>query len=359
MGEYRNVGTENMILVIQSQLLHYRRDFFNALTALDQVVIAHSGNPARRPADRFEEVLLPARPLGPFWLQQGLFELLRTRRPRTVIAMFDVRWINTMLAMYRLDKHLGWVWWGLDRGKSALANRTKLLIARRQNPIIFYNEKTRSSFASDLLPKDRLFVANNTFHVPDRIKSYLNPVKNRIINVGSLDSRKQNDVTIRVLKKIREETGADIRFTLIGDGPERERLAALVVALGMQDRVELVGKIEDPKVLANYYGEAIASVSFGQAGLAVLQSMAFGVPFVTKRNAISGGEINNIKDGKNGVIVDANAAALQSALLRLINNVEAARRLGEAAYRHYSEEATLEKMIESFELATSYRVSTL
>lgn len=343
-----------MILVIQGKLLHYRRDFFNALTALDKVLIAHSGEPVRRSTDRFEEVLLPAKHLGPFWFQEGLLELIRTRKPRAVIAMFDVRWVNTIRAMYYFDKRLAWVWWGLDRGRNALATRAKLLIARRPNPIIFYNERNRASFVEDLPRKDLLFVANNTFHVPERFECFRHPVKTRFINVGSLDERKQNDVTIRVLKKICDQKEVDIRFSLIGDGPDRERLTALVDDLDMQNRVDFLGKIEDPTILASYYAEAIASVSFGQAGLAVLQSMAFGVPFVTKKKAISGGEINNIVNGKNGVIVDDDSALLEAALTYLIDNVDQARSLGEAAYRHYSEEATLEKMIHCFDLAISY-----
>lgn len=346
-----------MILVIQSKLLHYRLDVFNALTVLDEVVIAHSGEPMQRPTDRFEEVLLPANKLGPFWLQKGLLELIRERQPRAVIAMFDVRWLNTIRAMYSFDKHLAWVWWGLDRGKNALATRAKLMIARRPNAIVFYNEKTRSSFVADLPPEGQLFVANNTFHVPGRIASYRNPIKNRIINVGSLDARKQNDVTIKVLKKIREDSGRDIRFSLIGEGAERAALGALATELGMQDQVEFLGRIEDPTELARFYSQAIASVSFGQAGLAVLQSMAFGVPFVTKYNAISGGEINNITNGRNGIIVDDDPAALEKAIQRLTGNVDEARSLGKEAYRYYSEEATLQRMIDYFEQAISFRGS--
>lgn len=337
-----------MILVIQSKLLHYRRDLFNALTALDKVLIAHSGEPVRRSTDRFEEVLLPAKQMGPFWLQQGLFELIHTHEPRAVIAMFDVRWVNTIRAMYYFDKRLAWVWWGLDRGKNNLATHIKLFIARRPNPIVFYDEVTRSAFASVLGPKSSLFVANNTFHVTGRIESFRHPVKTRIINVGSLDARKQNEVTIRVLKKICDETGTNIQFSLIGDGPERERLAALANTLGMEDKIQLLGKIEDPKVLANYYAEAIASVSFGQAGLAVLQSMAFGVPFVTKRNAISGGEKHNITHGKTGLFCEDSPEALEAALLRLIQDIDYARRLGEAAYHYYSEAATVEQMVSNF-----------
>lgn len=337
-----------MILVIQGWLPHYRLELFNALAAIENVAVVHSGEPARRDGDLFEEVVLPVKPLGPFMLQQGILDVIEARQPRAIIAMFDVRWVNTVRAMYRFDRRLKWVWWGLDRGRSDWATKVKLLFARRPNPIVFYNEVTRAAFSSDLGPRVPLFVANNTFHVPNRAECFRNPVKNRIINVGSLEARKENGVTIRVLKKICDDTGADIRFSLIGDGPDRATLTALVAELGMQDRVELVGRIDAPSELARYYAEAIASVSFGQAGLAVLQSMAFGVPFLTKENAVSGGEKHNISDGETGIIVKDDPVALEAALRRLFADPDAARRLGEAAYHYYSEAATVENMVANF-----------
>lgn len=343
-----------MILVIQGWLPHYRLELFNALSALDEVLVVHSGKPARRDTDRFEEVVLPLKRIGPLRLQEGLLPLIAKKRPKAIIAMFDVRWINTIRAMYQFDTQLSWVWWGLDRGSNSLATQAKLFIARHPNPIVFYNHVTRSMFAGSIQFPERLFVANNTFHVPSRAESFRNPVKNRIINVGSLDARKQNDVTIRVLKKIRDDTGVDVRYSLIGDGPERGNLVELVEQLGMQNRVEFLGKIEGSGALERYYAEAIASVSFGQAGLAVLQSMAFGVPFVTKRNAISGGEKHNITDGENGLFCDDDPAALEAVLLRLFLNIDYARGLGEAAYRYYSEAATVDNMVASFAKAIDY-----
>lgn len=350
-------GCSAMILVIQGQLLHYRRELFNALSSLDDVTVAHSGAASRLDTDRFAEIVLPVRQIGPFQLQTGMSKLIAKMRPKTVIAMFDVRWLHSVSTMFQYDRSLNWVWWGLDRGKSNVAFRVKMAIARRPNPIVFYDQLSRDALGAALEPQGKLFVANNTFHVPNRIEAYRHPMKSRFINVGSLDARKQNDVTIRALHKIVQDTETNIRYTLIGHGKEHARLAALISALGMQDRVELVGQIEDPSVLANYYAEALASVCFGQAGLAVLQSMAFGVPFLTKRNAISGGEKHNIHDGINGVLCKDDPEDLERCLRDLISDTDKARRLGQAAYNHYSQEATIENMVSNFGKAIDYAES--
>ena len=343
-----------MILVVQGQLPHYRRELFNALCEIDEVTVVHSGTPAKNDTDGFSEIILPVRSIGPFRLQQGLPELIARMQPRTVVAMFDVRWINSIRAMFRFDRSLNWVWWGLDKGASELALRAKLAIAGRPNPVVFYNYFTREIIGRQLAPQGKLFVANNTIHVPDRVEGYLHAKKKRFINVGTLDSRKQNDVTIRVLHKIFQDTDTDVQFTLIGDGQEKNKLQGLIDELNLHDRVELVGRIEDPKVLAGYYSEALASVSFGQAGLAVLQSMAFGVPFVTKENAISGGEKNNIQDGVNGIFCDDNPMDLERVLRKLIQSPEYAQCLGQAAYNYYSDKATVENMVTNFEEAIAY-----
>ena len=350
-------GRSAMILVIQGQLLHYRHELFNALSSLDDVTVVHSGAESRLDTDRFAEIVLPARQVGPFQLQTGLSKLIAEMRPKTVIAMFDVRWLHSVSTMFHYDRSLNWVWWGLDRGKSNVAFRVKMAIARRPNPIVFYDQLSRDACGATLESQGKLFVANNTFHVPNRIEAYRHPTKSRLINVGSLDARKQNDVTIRALHRIVRDTDTDIRFTLIGDGKERERLAALIDALDMHDHVELVGKIEDPAVLANYYAEALASVSFGQAGLAVLQSMAFGVPFLTKRNAISGGEKHNIHDGINGLFCKDDPEDLERCLRDLISDTNKARRLGQAAFDYYSQEATIENMVSNFGKAIDYAES--
>jgi len=343
-----------MILVIQGKVLHYRRAFLNALSEIDDVTVVHSGSPSKRADDCFSEVILPVRKIGPFMLQRNLIRLIAQRKPKTVIAMFDVRWAISVRAMFKFDHIVNWVWWGLDKGKSVTAFTIKIALANRQNPVVFYNHVIRDEFSPYIYPKEKLFVANNTFHVSHRSESFRHPTKTRIINVGSLDARKQNDVTIRALHTVLQEMDTEIRFTLIGVGAEMENLRLLVEELGMQDHVELVGNIEDPKLLEAYYADALASVSFGQAGLAVLQSMAFGVPFVTKHNSISGGEKYNISDGVNGILCDDEPKSLEDALRVLISSPDYARELGEAAYLHYSQKATIENMVATFKKAIEY-----
>jgi glycosyltransferase involved in cell wall biosynthesis len=343
-----------MILCIQGWLPHYRRDFFNELSRLDDVTVIHSGESSIRPSDRFKEIILPLEIIGPFRVQKGLLSHISQENPSTIVAMFDIHWVNTIAAMMIFDNRINWIWWGLDQGKSSFGNLAKKLIARRNNPIVFYTEHAKRLFGDSLYNRNRLFVANNTFHVPNRAKCFLNPKKNRFLNVGTLDVRKENDLTIRAVRRVLDSTGIDLCLTFIGEGDDLPRLKNLVEELGMQRHVEFTGDINDLDVLSLYYADTIASVSFGQAGLAVLQSMAFGVPFVTKRSAISGGEKYNIVDGENGLLCDDSLFSLETALMKLVNDAGYARTLGRAAYDYYTASASIYNMVEGFSAAIEY-----
>jgi glycosyltransferase involved in cell wall biosynthesis len=337
-----------MILVVQNQLPHYRREFFNELSNLDEVLVVHSGPPSSVKGDRFREQILRSIKIGPFVWQCGLSKLIRSINPSAVIASADIRNIHSIFSMALFDRKVRWVWWGMDRGASDLAFRFKCWLALRRNSIIFYNNEIRNIFLNEGIDGDRLFVANNTFHVNGSKLLANAATKNIFLNVGTLDARKQNDVLIRAFNEIYKLTGLDIYLYLIGEGVERENLEALVLSLNLTGRVFLPGKIEDPDVLEGYYARAIASVSFGQAGLAVLQSMAFGVPFITKLTAISGGEKHNIVDGNNGIFCSDDLNSLVNAMCKLIDDPSYAKFLSVNAFAHYRDKASISLMVDGF-----------
>lgn len=350
----RGIG-KPMILVVQNWVPHYRKAFFNALCDLDEVTVVHSGVPSRNATDKYRELVVPSRRIGPFVFQKGLAAVIRELAPQCVIASADIRNITSVVAMFRFDRALRWIWWGMDRGASRMAYGVKKLIARRDNPLVFYNDYIRTEFERSGVPADRLFVANNTFHVESHGSLHEHAPKDILINVGTLDARKQNDVLIRAFARIVGIAKTELKLYIIGEGAQRNFLNELVRSHGLEGRVVLTGKIEDPEILRAYYSRAIASVSFGQAGLAVLQSMAFGVPFVTKATAISGGEKHNIIHGVNGFFCEDDEKALEVLLLQLVSDPGLAAKLGHNAYRHYIDKASIGNMVNGFRSAIAYQ----
>lgn len=335
------------ILIQYNFILHYRKSFFNELAKYYDVIVVHSGNITVGPTDKYKEIIVPLKKVGPFYFQSNIIKEIDSKKYDIIIALFDVRWINTVLSIF-FNKNSKFIWWGAWITNSKIANIIRIFFSKRSDANVFYTNEARMDFINYGINDDNLYVANNTFDVGKRIKSYEHKIKNTILFVGSLDTRKQNNITINAFKKIINFIPKDINLIIIGDGNERSILEQLVVELNLEKRVLFKGKITSVDKLQEYYKEAIVSVSFGQAGLSVLQALGFGVPFLTKKNAISGGEKSNIKHNKNGILCDDKIESLAEHLKYLCNNIDNARDLGKNAYKYYSDYCTIENMVQGF-----------
>ncbi|MBG6131708.1 glycosyltransferase involved in cell wall biosynthesis [Aquimarina sp. EL_43] len=332
------------VLILQNTILHYRKALYNELSKNYDVTILHSGKVSKNQDDYYNEIVCKNKKIGPFYLQTKVLSEVRKHKYDAIISMFDIRWICNIVAMYTHRRQAKFIWWGAWITDNKLANKIRLYLTNKKHNSILYTEDAKESFVKLGVNKNKLFVANNTFDVGKRKKCYLHENKNSILFVGSLNERKENDVLIKAFNSIKNEIRKDINLVFVGDGKEEDYLKALVQELQLNERVIFIGRINDADRLIDFYKEAIVSVSFGQAGLSVLQSFGFGVPFVTKRNAISGGEKTNIKHGENGFFSEDNITSLESILIRLINDIEYSRKLGKFAYEYYTNFCTIENM---------------
>jgi glycosyltransferase involved in cell wall biosynthesis len=61
--------------------------------------------------------------------------------------------------------------------------------------------------------------------------------------------------------------------------------------LGVFSRLRLHGAVSDPTALASLYGDSLVSVSPGPVGLALTQSLSYGVPMIISNDEAHGPEI--------------------------------------------------------------------
>ena len=336
------------VLIIYNYILHYRILFFNKLADNYNVTVLHSGKKSAKEGDRFNEIIMPEKKIGPFHLQKGVLREVSKEKYDVIIVLFDLAWIYSIISFYNHNKKAKFILWGAWRTNNYLADQLRIFLTKKASASIFYTNEAKDDFIKKGVPDTNLYVANNTFDVGDRVQSYNYHLKRRILFVGSLDKRKQNDVLLEVFSQIIEKIPSDISLTIIGDGNEKQNLMEISIKLGINNHVEFLGKINDVNKLRDYYKEAIVSVSVGQAGLSVLQSLGYGVPFLTKRNAISGGEKSNIKAGYNGILCEDNPISLSENLIFLCNNIDYSRELGKNAYNYYSKFCTMDNMVQGF-----------
>jgi glycosyltransferase involved in cell wall biosynthesis len=119
-----------------------------------------------------------------------------------------------------------------------------------------------------------------------------------ILGVGRLDRLKRFDLLVRALA----HTRTPVRCRLAGSGPEREALAALAARLGVAERLELLGWVDDAEVVELYAGAL--GVFFApydeDYGYVTVEAFKSGKPVLTA--ADSGAVLEFVRDGVNGFV---------------------------------------------------------
>jgi phosphatidylinositol alpha-1,6-mannosyltransferase len=158
-----------------------------------------------------------------------------------------------------------------------------------------------------------------------------------VLSVGRLVERKGFDTVIRALPAVRKQV-PDVRYVVVGDGPDRERLEGLARGCGVEDAV-VFATAPDADALANHYRachvfampsrylEARGDVE--GFGIVFLEAAAFGRPSLGGR---AGGVPEAVLDEQTGLLCDPESASdAASQLVRLLTDDALRERLGKAA----------------------------
>lgn len=335
-------GKKKRVLLIYTVALEYRIPFFSVLGEQVELTVSHSGQRMTDGCAGFNELILSCHRFWRFQFQKDLRGIIKEREFDAIIFFMDISWASTVLNFLFPPIRTRRIIWGLWRTGSLLPDIVRVWLAKKAEFNVFYSQGAARDFVRLGVPFRRISVANNTFRVvsPHRNES---SVRDSIIVVGSFNARKRNDVTLSAF--IASAAQSSIRLVFIGDGPEKEHIESIARQSSLASQIEFHAACHDEAILHAFYDRAICSVSNSQAGLSVLQSFAFGVPFVTSRDAISGGEIENIKHLENGWLTDGSQEGLTEALKSLIDNPDLASSLGRSALNYYRSFASIEHMV--------------
>jgi len=135
-------------------------------------------------------------------------------------------------------------------------------------------------------------------------------------------------LAFRTIFDERPELKKTWRLIIVGDGPLNDVLAREVVELGLSDNVWLTGDRNDVSRLLNrLHVFVLPSLAEGISNT-LLEAMACSLPIVA---TAVGGNIELVKNGYNGVLVEVNKPLeLAQALLELMNNPRLGRDMGRA-----------------------------
>ncbi|MFI1800411.1 glycosyltransferase family 4 protein [Streptomyces sp. NPDC020379] len=150
-----------------------------------------------------------------------------------------------------------------------------------------------------------------------------------VIAAGRLAPAKRYDLLIRAFEKVVAER-PDWRLRIYGAGAERAKLRAQIDKRGLYNHVYLMGPATplDAEWVKGSIGAVTSSLE--SFGMTIVEAMRSGLPVVSTDCPHGPGEI--IDNGVDGLLVPTGKAdAIAGGLLKLINDDDLRRRMGQAA----------------------------
>jgi glycosyltransferase involved in cell wall biosynthesis len=171
--------------------------------------------------------------------------------------------------------------------------------------------------------------------------------------IGHLVPVRGHDDFVRAAAQVARKR-QDVDFVIAGDDKSRDnrrraQLEKLIAELGLEKRLRLVGKLDDVAPLLASLDLFVSAARSESFGLAIVEAMASGLPVVATRTE---GALEIIEDDVTGSLVPVgDTEALASAIIKLLDDEDARRQLGERARRRARERFSLERMIAATETA--------
>lgn len=306
-------------------------------------------------------LLAPVLPSLPFVLHRlrrsGDFQvlLLHTPNPTAVLALF-----LSLLVREKREKIAVWhhadvifeeLWkrilYRLYRPvEEFILRRADAFVAATPNHIDHSLSLARFRDRTEIIP---FAVPDSWFDVSDSEKTAAHALRSRfggrfLLFVGRLVPYKGLDTLLRAAQNI------PCSIALVGTGPLEGVLRREIAERGLQDKVLLLGKVEDlrPYYLGCEFLLLPSSSALEAFGIVQIEAMALGKPVVSSDLPTGVTYVN--RDGETGLTFPAgNADALASSSNRLLEDEELRNRLGEKArnrtMREFSYSAMREKAI--------------
>jgi len=204
--------------------------------------------------------------------------------------------------------------------------------------VLAQSEEIRKDVRADFSDIDcAIEVLGNAVSIPNGTAS-----GNGVLYVGRLAPKKGLEYLIEAM------TDLDTQLTIVGDGPERERLEA--VAERIDGDISFEGEVP-PEEVDKYYRSAAIFVlpSIEGEGMpnVVLEAMAWGLPVVATD---SGGIPSVIQSGKNGYLVPMHdTESLHDKIRKLQNDSSERDKLGKHARQYVQKTHSWNSLVSKLE----------
>jgi glycosyltransferase involved in cell wall biosynthesis len=184
-----------------------------------------------------------------------------------------------------------------------------------------------------------------------------------VLFVGNLIERKGVSYLIDAVHRLSRRVPVRLLILGKGEGLERSRLEQQVKTLGLEDRVEMPGRVPEPE-LHRAFGRAqvlvLPSIVDARGdteglGVVLLEAMSYRLPVIASN---VGGITDIVEDGKTGLLVPpADPAALAGALERLATDAPLAAQLAEDGRQYVREHFSWPAILEEWQVCYAAAVT--
>lgn len=231
-----------------------------------------------------------------------------------------------------------------SRLKVGLRHALERLLVGRHHRIVSVSDSIRSYALRDVgLPPDRVTTIHNG--IACKNEHGCGSDGRSFVAVGRLAEVKNHGLMIRAFGGVLTKY-PDARLQIAGDGPEREKLEALVTQLGIGGSVRFLGFLQDVTGILSESDVFVMSSRYEGVSIAVLEAMCAGLPILATN---VGGIPETVIDGVTGVLVpDDDIGAMTAGMLRLLESADDRKRFGTAGKEYLHREFSMEKVLERY-----------
>jgi glycosyltransferase involved in cell wall biosynthesis len=348
------------ILILQDRLSSYNIPLYNSISKNFDLTVSSVFVDKLNQNIEFSFYQLHRIKVGPFYFIKNNF-FSYCKNFDVVIFSPDLHYISFFILPFLKHNYKTIAWtigirasytkrYDINRPKKLL-DKIYGKVLKQSDALIFYMNKPIKYWEGEI-ETSKIFVAHNTVEVKN-IENKKHNEEKRILFVGTLYKEKKIYELLNAFLDAKKVYPNDLFLDIVGDGIEYNKIKNYIKSNNLHKHIILHGSIFDENRLSSLFINSLFCISPDQAGLTVLKSMGYGIPFVTRRNAITGGERLNIIDKINGLFYD-NHSELVDIIINSAKDPNYFVQLGLNAKNYYNNYATINHMTSGFNEAIKY-----
>jgi glycosyltransferase involved in cell wall biosynthesis len=361
------------VLIIQSNMKHYRVPFFTGLHAALQadgidLVVAYSA-PNRMHAARQDEADLPGtfgrKVKGHWMLDKFVYQHLWKEiwRSDLVIVGPEAKFlINPALLSFSALQLKKVAYWGLGPNmhpdRSELSERIKEKLVGKFDWWFAYTPSIKEYVERQGVPAEKITNVQNATDTLNlrtlmsgigeeeaaKAKENLTGIPDSKVGIycGLIGDIKAIPLLLDAARRAKQRC-AEFHLVIVGDGPDRKWLEN---AVRYESWIHYMGS-KYGRESALLYKIADVFLLAGTAGLAIVDSFAAGLPMIATQMKTHPPEVTYLRDGENSIVAAHTPADFGDAITKILMNPDLMEKLRQGAIEDGSK-YTMEAMVQNF-----------